>query len=50
MDGSGYNGRLEICDDNYWRTVCDDSLSSNASQVACRRLGFSDQGYKLNED
>ena len=32
-------GRLEICINNAWGTVCRDSFSSDDAQVACRQLG-----------
>ncbi len=34
-------GRLEICNNNIWGTVCDDAFANVDAQVACRQLGFS---------
>ena len=34
-------GRLEICYDEEWGTICDDMWSINDASVACRQLGFS---------
>ena len=36
-------GRVEICMDNAWGTVCDDNWSSEDSSVVCRQLGFWDK-------
>ena len=32
-------GRLEICINKAWGTVCHDSFSRDDAQVACRQLG-----------
>ena len=39
-----YHGRLEICWNGVWGTVCDDLWSNANSRVACRQLGFSGLG------
>ena len=45
VDGSGPNvGRLEICINEDWGTVCDDSWSHINAQVVCRQLGYSTDG------
>ena len=49
VNGSGPNvGRLEICIDNNWGTVCDDLWTkANNAQVVCRQLGYSPDGKIL---
>ena len=41
-------GRLEICAEGYWGTVCNDGpndvFDSNAARVVCRQLGFPESG------
>ena len=45
MGGSLPNeGRVEICIDIAWGTVCDDHWDNTDSTVVCQQLGYSTQG------
>lgn len=39
-----FEGRVEVCLAEEWRTVCNDFWGHNEALVVCRQLGFSTSG------
>jgi len=40
-------GRLEVCVNNAWGTICDAAFGSRDAQVACAQLGYDEEGECL---
>ena len=45
-----YEGRVEVCIENGWHTVCDDGWGAEEAKVVCHQLGYSYTGgeYYIN--
>ncbi|XP_064382767.1 putative DMBT1-like protein [Halichondria panicea] len=42
------SGRVEICNDGVWKTICDSDWTRNDAAVACRQLGYSTIGAEVS--
>lgn len=45
VDGSNLLGRLEICVNNAWGTVCETQFGLNEARVTCAQLGGTGMGF-----
>ena len=49
IGGSSENeGRVEICYENQWGTVCNNGWNAEDARVVCRQLGFQTLGKQFN--
>ena len=49
QDGSTTSGRVEICNNNIWGTVCDDAWGNVDARVACLQLGLASSGKMIKD-
>ena len=44
---SSADGRVELCHDNHFGTVCEENWTNEEAGIVCSQLGFSKEGEKV---
>lgn len=51
MDGlTSSDGRVEVCYDNHFGTVCEENWTNEEATIVCSQLGFGKEGKKLPQN
>ena len=45
---TSFEGRVELCINHAWGTVCDNLWSTNDGNVVCRQLGYQPTGTEVH--
>ena len=43
---SSADGRVELCHDNHFGTVCEENWTNKEAEIVCSQLGFTNQGER----
>ena len=43
-----YEGRVEVCINDQWGTVCDDSWGTTDATIVCKQLGYAYTGSEFS--
>ncbi len=49
VGGNVISGRLELCINRAWGTICEEGFTADDAQVVCNQTGLPHNGKNLNE-